>query len=259
MSDTDLDQYLAFAEKLARLARETLVNEMTSKMGVIDNVEIKPDSSLVTKFDRAIEQSLRAEIKKEFPSHGIIGEEEGRYNSKASHVWVLDPIDGTAPFIVGIPVWGTLIALAINGIPQVGIIDNPAIDARWTGVAGQATRLNGEVVQCRCCEDLSQALMTNSNQDYMSATELPALYALRRRTANRVYGGACLNYGRLAEGRTDLAMDAGQQLYDFAPFRPIIEGAGGVITDWRGSPLTLESNGTILACRSTYKSCNRTQ
>ncbi len=81
----------------------------------------------------------------------------------------------------------------------------------------------------------------------MSADQLPALNALRRQTANRVYGGACLNYGRLAEGRTDLAIDAGQQIYDFAPYRPIIEGAGGKITDWHGQPLTLSSNGTVLA------------
>jgi inositol-phosphate phosphatase/L-galactose 1-phosphate phosphatase/histidinol-phosphatase len=247
MSNVDLGKYLDFAERLAECARQVLALEQAGAIRAKGDIEVKADKSLVTKFDRAIEKRLREEIQAKFPEHGIIGEEYGRHDENASHQWVLDPIDGTAPFIVGIPVWGTLIALAIDGVPLVGVIDQPAIDARFTGVAGAATRLNGQVIRCRQNDSLERCLMTNSNQDYMSDDELPALNAMRRATANRVYGGACLNYGRLAEGRSDIAMDAGQQVYDFAPFRPIVEGAGGKITDWRGAPLTLESQGTILA------------
>lgn len=247
MSTSELNHLVRFAAALADMARETLTNGLTGNENTVSDIEVKPDRSLVTKYDRAIEHRLRAEIRKRYPHHGIIGEEEGSVDEHASHVWVLDPIDGTAPFIVGIPVWGTLIALAIDGVPQVGVIDNPVLDTRWIGATGQPTLLNGRAVHCRPCAGIETALMTNSNQDYMSVDQLPALNALRRRTANRVYGGACLNYGRLAEGRTDLAVDAGQQIYDFAPYRPIIEGAGGKITDWHGQPLTLSSNGTILA------------
>ncbi|MEN5278822.1 inositol monophosphatase family protein [Brucella sp. TWI432] len=247
MSSSELGNFVGFAAALADIARETLANELSGSENSASDIEVKPDRSLVTKYDRAIEHRLRVEIRKQYPHHGIIGEEEGSVDTQASHVWILDPIDGTAPFIVGIPVWGTLIALAIDGVPQVGVIDNPVLGTRWIGATGQNTRLNDQAVRCRPCESLATALMTNSNQDYMSAGQLPALNALRRKTANRVYGGACLNYGRLAEGRTDLAIDAGQQIYDFAPYRPIIEGAGGKITDWQGQPLTLASNGTILA------------
>lgn len=247
MTNTDLGKYLSFAERLAECAREVLAHEQAFAIRSNGDIEVKADRSLVTKFDRAIEKRLREEILREFPSHGIIGEEYGRHNDGASHLWILDPIDGTAPFIVGIPVWGSLIALAVDGVPLVGVIDQPAIDARFTGVAGEASRLNGQVIHCRQNDRLDRCLLTNSNQDYMSAQELPALNAMRKATANRVYGGACLNYGRLAEGRSDLAMDAGQQVYDFAPFRPIVEGAGGTISDWYGAPLTLESQGTILA------------
>lgn len=247
MTNIEVAKYLSFAEGLASLAREVLATEQAEHLQSNGAIEVKADKSLVTKFDRAIEIRLREEIQKTFPSHGIIGEEHGRHNENASHQWVLDPIDGTAPFIVGIPVWGTLIALAIDGVPLVGVIDQPAIDARFTGAVGEATRLNGAVIRCRSNEALDRCLMTNSNQDYMSDRELPALNAMRKATANRVYGGACLNYGRLAEGRSDIAMDAGQQVYDFAPFRPIVEGAGGTITDWYGAPLTLESKGTVLA------------
>ena len=250
MTYIDLGKYLAFAEKLAECAREVLAHEQAHAVRANGDIEVKADKSLVTKFDRAIEKRLREEILREYPEHGIIGEEYGRHNDGASHLWILDPIDGTAPFIVGLPVWGSLIALAVDGIPLVGVIDQPSIDARFTGAAGEASRLNGQVIRCRENHSLDRCLMTNSNQDYMSAEELPALDAMRKATANRVYGGACLNYGRLAEGRSDIAMDAGQQVYDFAPFRPIVEGAGGVITDWHGAPLTLESKGTILGAGS---------
>lgn len=237
------DHHIAFAAELADRARAVLLREAAQGLGV----EVKPDRSFVTRVDRAIESELRAMILDRYPAHGIIGEEEGNEKTGAAHVWVLDPIDGTAPFIVGIPVYGTLIALAVDGVPRLGVIDVPPVDARWLGAPDQATTLNGRAVQCRDCDGLGQAVMTNSNQDYMSAAELPALEAMRRVTANRVYGGACLNYGRLAEGRSDLAMDAGQKVFDFAPFRPVIEGAGGIITDWEGRPLTLESEGRILA------------
>lgn len=237
------DHHIAFAIRLAEAARAILARGDGSALGV----EVKPDRSFVTRMDRLIEAEMRAMIRNAFPDHGIIGEEEPDENPGASHLWVLDPIDGTAPFILGIPVYGTLIALAVDGVPHLGVIDVPGVGGRWLGVTGQQTTLNGKPVRCRDCAGLSQAVMTNSNQDYMSATELPALNALRRATANRVYGGACLNYGRLAEGRSDLAMDAGQQVFDFAPFRPVIEGAGGVISDWEGRPVTVQSKGRILA------------
>lgn len=236
-------QAVDFALRLADAARATLAEGEGRAL----DVEVKPDHSFVTRMDRTIEARLRAMIEAEYPDHGIIGEEDGTLRAGASHVWVIDPIDGTAPFITGIPVWGTLIALAIDGVPRLGIIDTPAAGARWLGVAGRATLLNGRPCRTRACPGLAQAVMTNSNRDYLSAEELPALDRLRVMTANRVYGGACLNYGRLAEGRSDLAMDAGQKVFDFAPFPPIIEGAGGVISDWAGRPLTLDSGGRILA------------
>jgi len=237
------DHHISFAIRLAEAARRALAQNDGAALGV----EVKPDQSFVTRMDRLIESEIRAMIKATYPDHGIIGEEEASENPGASHVWVLDPIDGTAPFILGIPVFGTLIALAVDGVPHLGVIDVPGVGGRWLGVTGRPTTLNGAPVRTRDCASLSYALMTNSNQDYMGAEELPALNALRRMTANRVYGGACLNYGRLAEGRSDLAIDAGQQVFDFAPFRPVIEGAGGVISDWEGRPLTLESDGRILA------------
>ncbi|MFT3688590.1 inositol monophosphatase family protein [Paenirhodobacter sp.] len=236
------DDHIVFATELADTARHLLLHEIGSR----PEGSFKPDRSFVTQTDLLIEVRLREMIHARFPGHGIIGEEHGRQNAGASHVWVLDPIDGTAQFIAGMPVYGTLIALAVEGVPILGLIDIPAIDARWLGASGQPTKQNGEIVTVRRCQALDQAIMTNSNQDYMSPAERRALDRLRGGTATRVYGGASLNYGLLSSGRTDLALDAGQQIYDFAPFRPIVEGAGGTITDWSGRPLTLESDGRLL-------------
>lgn len=237
------DEHITFALEMADAARRVLTAQAGDALGV----SVKPDRSLVTQIDLMIEAELRAMIADRFPSHGIIGEEEGTEAADAPAVWILDPIDGTAPFIVGLPVYGTLIALAIDGVPRLGVIDIPGVDARWLGAPGRQTTCNGRPVSVRPCAELALAMMTNSNQDYVPPADRSALEALRNATATRVYGGAALNYGRLAEGRTDLALDAGQKVFDFAPFRPVIEGAGGVITDWRGAPLTMESDGHILA------------
>jgi inositol-phosphate phosphatase / L-galactose 1-phosphate phosphatase / histidinol-phosphatase len=237
------DCHITFAGELADAARQLLADFAGNPLAV----DVKPDRSLVTQMDVAIEVRLREMIAKRFPGHGIIGEELAWHRPEAEAVWVLDPIDGTAPFIAGMPVYGTLIALAIDGVPRLGIIDIPAIDARWIGAANRATTRNGRVVAVRSCAALSGAILTNSNQDYLSAAERPVLERLRQATGTRVYGGASLNYGLLASGRTDIALDGGQKVFDFAPFRPIVEGAGGVITDWDGRPLTLESGGALLA------------
>lgn len=236
------DEHVAFAVELADVARAVLRENDVARI----NVSVKPDRSLVTAMDILIEDRLRAMIAARYSSHGIIGEERDWVRPGSEHVWVLDPIDGTTAFIAGMPVYGTLIALAVGGVPRLGIIDIPAIDSRWIGAEGRQTTRNGTPVRVRSCPSLAQAIMTNSNQDYLAPSERPALDRLRAVTSARVYGGASLNYGLLSDGRTDLALDGGQKVFDFAPFRPIVEGAGGIVTDWAGAPLTLESSGQLL-------------
>lgn len=237
------EEHTAFANELADAARQVLIDHARENLGT----SIKADNTLVTQLDILIEARLRDLIEKRYPDHGIIGEEQESSNASRSHVWVLDPIDGTASFVAGIPVFGTLIALAIDGVPQLGLIDVPSIDQRWLGSSGRQTCRNGQAVKVRSCNALSSALLLAGNRDRFSRDQTSPLDALRDASGARVYGGACLSYGRLAEGRADIVIDAGQSVYDFAPYRPIIEGAGGTITDWSGSPLTLQSVGNILA------------
>lgn len=232
-----------FALELADQARAVLAQ---SGQGGLD-VEVKPDRTLVTRLDKAIEERLRAHIEQRFPGHGVIGEEHGTKATGSDFTWVLDPIDGTSAFIAGVPVYGTLIALAHENVPVLGIIDIPELNRRWFGCAGEQTTLNGVPCRVRGCDSLASAMMSNGNPDFYAAEERPALERLRAATNCRIYGAASLAYGLLASGRTDLTLDTGQKVYDFGPFRPIIEGAGGIVTDWQGRALTLESSGQLLA------------
>ena len=245
--DSIISSCAVFATELAECARRLLIKYEHAPL----NVELKTDRSFVTAMDARIERELRVMISAQWPEHGIIGEEEKWHAPDAEWVWVLDPIDGTAAFIAGLPVYGTLIALAYRGVPVIGIIDIPKLDLRWTGIVGQSTMLNGKPCKVQAPASLSSAILSTSNPDFYSEGERPALNTMRDATSWRIYGGAALSYGRLAEGRLHLSMDSGLQIYDFAPFRPIIEGAGGIITDWSGAPITLASGSRILAAADT--------
>jgi len=238
-----LDAWLHFAHTLADAAHTLLAPAASQR----PEARPRADQSPVTSLDTQIESRLREMIGRRYPSHGILGEEGGAQSLDAEAVWVLDPIDGTAPFIAGLPVFGTLIALAWRGVPVLGVMHLPVTNQRYVGVAGRASTLNGTVIRTRACADLGAAILTTSNPDFLGASERPALDALRQPTAWRLYGGCCMSYGLLAAGRADLAIDAGLEIYDYAAFRPLIEGAGGVITDWQGRAITLASGSQVLA------------
>ena len=238
-----LDEWLHFAHTLADAAHALLAPAASPRF----DVRAKADGSPVTSLDEQIEARLRELIRRQYPRHGIVGEEGGVHAPEAEVVWVLDPIDGTAPFIAGVPVFGTLIALAWRGVPVLGIMHLPVTNQRYVGAAGRASTLNGAPIRTRACADLGSAVLTTSNPDFLGDSERPVLDALRRPTAWRIYGGCCMSYGLLAAGRADLAIDAGLEIYDYAAFRPLIEGAGGIITDWQGRAITLASGSQVLA------------
>jgi histidinol phosphatase-like enzyme (inositol monophosphatase family) len=238
-----LDEWLHFAHTLADAAHALLAPAASARF----EVRAKADGSPVTSLDVQIEARLREMIRQRYPRHGILGEEGGGHGLDAEAVWVLDPIDGTAPFIAGVPVFGTLVALAWRGVPVLGVMHLPVTNQRYVGAAGRPSALNGKPIRTRACADLASAVLTTSNPDFLGDSERPVLDALRKPTAWRVYGGCCMSYGLLAAGRADLAIDAGLEICDYAAFRPLIEGAGGVITDWQGRPLTLASGSQVLA------------
>lgn len=211
------------------------------------DIDTKADESPVTIADREVELALRERLAARFPEHGVLGEEFGRDHLDAEYVWSLDPIDGTRSFISGFPLWGTLLAVLHHGAPLVGVIDMPMLGERWVGVRGQGATCNGVRCRTRRCAQLADATLYATTPDIFDATELPAFEALSRAARMRRFGGDCYSYALLASGHVDLVVEAGLQPYDYLALAPVIEEAGGVITDWQGAPLTMHSAGRVVA------------
>lgn len=211
--------------------------------------ESKADDSPVTRADREAEAAMRAMINNRFPDHGILGEEYGNEALDARYVWVLDPIDGTISFASGVPTFGTLIALVEDGVPIIGIIEAPATNDRWVGVRGRPTTLNTVPVNTRPCPSLKGAWSASSSP-YMF-NEGPEMDAYRRLSGyfgrRQNFCTNCHGYGLLASGHIDVVVEANTGVYDVMAVVPVVEGAGGKITDWDGNALTMESGGTVLA------------
>jgi len=244
----DLAAYLALAERLADAAGATAMRYFRTPFSVDD----KADASPVTIADREAEATMRAMIEAEFPAHGIIGEEHGRHNAGASHVWVLDPIDGTKSFVTGRPIFGALISLCRDGRPILGIIECAAMGERWTGAVGQPTRhrtrSGAAAVRTRACTGLDQAALYCTSPHMFGDAEFPRFERVRRAVKLPMYGGDCYAYGLVASGYADLVIEAGLKVYDWAAIVPVVEGAGGKVTDWTGGVLDLTTaTGRVVA------------
>jgi histidinol phosphatase-like enzyme (inositol monophosphatase family) len=215
--------------------------------------ERKADRSPVTEADRAAEAAMRAILESERPDDGIIGEEYGKSREGAGRQWVLDPVDGTISFMAGRPIFGTLIALMQDGWPVLGIIDQPIAGERWAGRIGEGTTFNGKPVRTRSCKSLDEAVLATSSPHYFDSASAEAYMQLAQtvggseRQCTIVYGGDCYNYGLLAGGHLDIVCEQGLEIYDYAALVPVVEGAGGTVSDWQGNPLDADSDGTIIA------------
>ncbi len=206
-------------------------------------VEIKNDESPVTIADKGVEKRLREIVMAKRPEDGVIGEEFGIKESKNQYDWVFDPIDGTKSFVIGRPTFGTLIALCENGIPILGVIDQPILKERWIGVKGQPTLLNGTPVKTRACPELSQARLAST-----SPSQLTNYWQKLCDSSNfMVWGGDCTSYGLLSIGGLDAVIETQLSTYDYIALPPIVEGAGGWMGDWDGKPLDINSDGRVLA------------
>lgn len=240
---SEMDRLAQFADTLADT---TDAMAMTYFRKPLD-IEVKPDDSPVTQADRAIETAIRQQISDAFPTHGILGEEHEDARLDADHIWVIDPIDGTKSFLSGMPSFGTLIACLVGGVPGIGVISIPPTGERWTGQSGAPSRFNG--VPCRTSgrRSLSEAILYTTSPDSFDPQGLAQFEALSEKVAMRRFGGDCYAYGLLASGHVDLLFEMNLHPYDYMALVPVIEGAGGVITDWDGLPLTLTSDGKVIA------------
>ena len=205
--------------------------------------ETKSDASPVTEADRAAEEAIRRILNAEVPRDGIIGEEFGAERPGASRQWVLDPIDGTTSFMAGKPTFGTLIALLVDGWPALGVIDQPIARERWVGAVGEGAWFNGAPIRTRACPVLHDAVLGTTSPHAFDDHAAGHFLALASQLVSRriLYGGDCYNYGLLASGHIDLVCEAGLKLHDFAALVPVVEGAGGLMCDWNGEPLSAQS------------------
>ena len=249
MASVDLERDTALAKRLADAAGAAIRPLFRGNW----DSERKADASPVTEADRAAESAIRAILESERPDDGIIGEEYGTRNEGAGRQWVLDPIDGTISFMAGRPIFGTLIALMQDGWPVLGVIDQPIAAERWVGVIGEGTTLNGLPVRTRTCKELAEASLATSSPHYFTSEQTEPYMSLAQTVGGNerqgaiVYGGDCYNYGLLASGHIDIICEAGLAIYDYAALVPVVEGAGGTMSDWQGNPLDAGSDGTVLA------------
>jgi histidinol phosphatase-like enzyme (inositol monophosphatase family) len=209
----------------------------------------------VTEADRAAERAIREILAKERPSDGIEGEEYGSQAGSSGLTWHLDPVDGTRAFIAGIPSWCILIGLTQGEKAILGVIDQPWLDERYVGAGresfldcrGQRTKL-----KVRDCPALTDAILTTTDPFILTAPERGAFDHLRATARLTRYGLDAYGYARLAAGTIDMVTETGLKSHDVAALIPVIEGAGGVVTDWRGNPpklggqIAAAANRTIL-------------
>ena len=238
----DAPAALALAEQLADAAREIARRHFRTPLAV----QRKGDGSPVTIADRDIETHMRRMIRAAFPGHAIRGEEFAAEGS-GEFTWVLDPIDGTKSFVTGYPLFGSLIGLAHGSRAVLGVIEAPALGERWVGCEGRPTLFNGSPVRTSSCRSIEQAVVYTTTAETFNASERTRFEALSARAALRRFGGDCYLYGMLAGGYCDLIIEVQLKAHDFIAAIPVVEGAGGRISDWRGEPLGPASDGRMVA------------
>ena len=229
-------EYVEFACRLAQLAGEVILPQFRRPVAV-DNKQAGTDYDPVTEADRAAERAMREEIRKHYPAHGILGEEFGLETGDGL-TWVLDPIDGTRGYVMGLLHWGTLVALFDGERPVVGAIRQPVLDETFAGDGSSAiyTR-SGEqrALATRPCPGLGEALAgTTAPEMFRTERQVAGFGRIRQLARGMRYGTDCYLYAMLAMGLADLVIEANLKPYDVQALMPVVEGAGGVITDWDG-------------------------
>jgi histidinol phosphatase-like enzyme (inositol monophosphatase family) len=203
----------------------------------------------VTEADREAEQAIRAVIEDAFPEHGIVGEEFERKASGSPFTWLIDPIDGTRAFISGVPVWGTLIGLLHEGRAIAGAMGQPFTGETFIATSGSGEYLReGKSVPLKAnsAAGLAQARVSSTSPHMFASGKSKAAYASLEAKARVIrYGLDCYAYCMLAAGHIDVVIEEGLNPFDIVALIPIIEAAGGVVTDWRGGPA--EGGGKIVA------------
>jgi len=262
VADPDqIKEYTNFLGQLAEAAAAITLPMFKKPLDVINKGrKLNLDFDPVTKADQQSEQAMRAMINGAYPSHNILGEElghekntgqnNGQNNSGEQWTWVIDPIDGTRAYICGIPTWGTLVALNNGQRPLYGMLDQPYLQERYIGTPDGAY-LNDRKISCRPCKNLSDATIstTDPSQFFTNETEVQAFQRIAAKARLTRNGYDCYAYAMVAAGFMDVVIETGLEAYDIQALIPIVEGAGGRVTDWNGGDAA--AGGQVVASATT--------
>jgi histidinol phosphatase-like enzyme (inositol monophosphatase family) len=243
-----------FLHQLCDAASVETMRLFRQPMDVVNKDEIKGDSSFdpVTLADKAAEKVIRELIKKHYPEHGILGEEFGEENIDAQFCWIIDPIDGTRSYISGLPLWGTLIGLYENGVPIAGIMHQPFTGERYLSDGSQSKLVHmnkSKNIHGSSTQSVSDCLLLTTSPKLFEGDELEAYERVEHACKLSRYGTDCYAYVLVASGQVDLVVESKLFIYDIAALIPIVENAGGKVTDWQGN--SAAQGGQILAAGNT--------
>lgn len=245
MSDKG-NEFLAAINEMGDIARAITLKYFRQPLPINE----KDDRSPVTAADQEIEQALRHYISKNFPGHGVIGEEYGADNADADCVWVIDPIDGTRAFMTGKPLFGTIIGLMQGGKPHIGLLDQGFTNERWIGVTDKWATHNGKAIHVSSPRALNEARMFIGSPNMFGGKNFEAYVKLCHTARWPQYGCDCYAYGLLAMGWADLVMEQCLKLHDVIGLSPIVTGAGGYMGNWHGDLISADFDGAAVAASS---------
>lgn len=249
MTSTDAaSPYVDFLHELADAAAKVTLNYFKKPIDVVSKgAKLGTNIDPVTIADKSAEKIIRELIRERFPDHNIHGEEQKNEENGSPYTWVIDPIDGTRAFISGIPTWGTLISIHDGKKPIAGLLDQPYLRERYIGTP-QATTLNGKNISCRPCDSLFNATISTTDplQLFTDPVEQDTFFRVASRAKFMRNGYDCYAYAMIAAGFIDVVIESGLEAYDIQALIPIIQGSGGIVTNWQGKPA--DHGGQVVAC-----------
>jgi histidinol phosphatase-like enzyme (inositol monophosphatase family) len=243
LSPDRLAEFDAFLIELNRASAAAILPLFRADHGLEDKSLAGPPGAVfdpVTEADKGAERAIRKLIGDRYPEHGVIGEEYGEDRPDAEFVWVLDPVDGTRAFIAGLPLWTTLIGLRHEGRPVLGSIGQPYVGELFIGSGAAGSRLmsrgQSTPLKVRPCPRLTDAIICTTDPAILTGAEMGSWTQVRATAKLARLGLDAYGYAMVAMGKIDLALDTGLKVWDVEAVIPVIEGAGGIVTQWDGSP-----------------------
>ena len=231
---TNINEFLKFGNKLADNSRKISLNFFKKNIDIRSKSKSKFDP--VTEADISTQNYINNSIKRKFPTHSIVGEENSQIQEN-KYEWCIDPIDGTRSFITGFPTWGTLISLSKNGKIILGIVDMPALDERYIGynrVSYKITNNKKKILKVKRNKDLSKSILSSTSiYEFKTTKDKKDFNKISKKVSSTHFGGDCYQYCLLADGQIDLIIETGLNSWDIRALIPIVSNAGGSIKTWK--------------------------